>query len=164
MISSLILSLSSAPLAAQDGLGPVTQLPLPRFVSLKSGEANVRRGPGTDHRVDWVYVQRGTPLLITAEYENWRRVQDQDGAGGWIHFTLLTGVRTVVVVEPRIPLRADPDDNARIVAYAEKGVIGWIEKCRLEWCEITTEDGNGSYDGWLQKTGIWGVGAQEILE
>ena len=35
--------------------GPVTNLPLPRFVSLKTNEANARRGPDLSHRIDWVY-------------------------------------------------------------------------------------------------------------
>jgi len=33
----------------------------------------------------------------TAEYEHWRRVEDQDGAGGWVHYSLLSGVRSVLV-------------------------------------------------------------------
>ena len=35
--------------------------------------------------------------MITAEYGHWRRVQDRDGAGGWMHYTLLSGVRTAIV-------------------------------------------------------------------
>jgi len=70
-------------------LGPVTNLPLPRFVSLKGVKANVRRGPSQSHRIDWVLMHRGTPLQITAEFEHWRRVRDQDNVGGWIHIRCL---------------------------------------------------------------------------
>ena len=42
--------------------GPVTNLPLPRFVTLKAGEANVRRGPSLTHRIDWVFTAKGMPL------------------------------------------------------------------------------------------------------
>ena len=66
----------------EPGRGPVTNLPLPRYVTLKPGEANARRGPSLDQRVDWEFVQRGMPLEVTAEYGQWRRVRDADGAGG----------------------------------------------------------------------------------
>jgi SH3-like domain-containing protein len=65
--------------------GPVTGLPLPRYVSLKASEANVRRGPSLTHRIDWVFKRRDMPLRITAEFGHWRRVEDRDGAGGWVH-------------------------------------------------------------------------------
>jgi len=65
--------------------GSVTNLPLPRFVSLKGTEGNARRGPGLTHRIDWVFTRRDMPLEVTAEFENWRLVQDRDGAGGWVH-------------------------------------------------------------------------------
>ena len=72
--------------------GPVTNLPLPRFVSLKASEANVRRGPSLDHRIDWVFRHRDMPLRVTAEFGHWRRVEDNEGQGGWIYYTLLSGV------------------------------------------------------------------------
>ncbi len=163
-VAVVAIALAILPAAAQQAAGPVTNLPIPRYVSLKTNEANVRRGPGSNHRIDWVFVQRGTPLLVTAEFENWRRIQDQEGAGGWVHFTLLTGVRTVVVVNARITLHAEPAADARVVAYAERGVIGWIDACRLDWCEIDARDEDGRYSGWVRKSDVWGVGPSEILE
>ena len=61
--------------------GPVTNLPLPRYVSTKSTEVNVRRGPSLSHRIDWVFKRRAMPLEIIGEYGHWRRVRDRDGAG-----------------------------------------------------------------------------------
>ena len=71
---------------AEEERGSVTNLPLPRFVSLKSSEVNVRRGPSLTHRIDWVYKRRDLPVEVTAEYGHWRRVRDRDGAGGWVHY------------------------------------------------------------------------------
>lgn len=141
-------------------LGPVTNLPLPRFVSLKGVKANVRRGPSQSHRIDWVLMHRGTPLQITAEFEHWRRVRDQDNVGGWIHYSLLSGHRTVVVQGQRIPLHAEPSSASRTIALAEKDVIASVGTCLPEWCEIET----GGLKGWVMKTEIWGVGAGEIRE
>jgi SH3-like domain-containing protein len=83
--------------AATAGKGPVTNLPLPRFVSLKTDEGNARRGPSTAHKVDWVFTRRDMPLEVIGEYGHWRQVRDRDGATGWVHYALLSGVRTVIV-------------------------------------------------------------------
>ena len=72
-------------------LGPVTNLPMPRFVSMKASEGNVRRGPSLSHRIDWVYKRRNMPLMIVGEYGHWRQVRDRDGVGGWaVSYTHLT--------------------------------------------------------------------------
>ena len=76
-----LLFLTGAIAHAQEKRGQVTNLPLPRYVSMKAAEANVRRGPSLTHRVDWVFKRRSMPLQVTAEYGNWRKVQDRDGAG-----------------------------------------------------------------------------------
>jgi SH3-like domain-containing protein len=141
-------------------LGTETNLPLPRFVSLKTDEGNVRRGPSLSHRIDWVFVREDMPLMITAEYGHWRRVVDRDGLGGWVHYSLLSGSRSVIVDADLAPLRAQATDNAREVALLEAGVIARIDECGPSWCRVTA----GGYRGWLPKTALWGVGADEILD
>ena len=153
-------SVVSAQQASNAALGPVTNLPLPRFVSLKGVKANVRRGPSQSHRIDWVLMHRGTPLQITAEFEHWRRVRDQDNVGGWIHYSLLSGHRTIVIQGQRIPLHAEPIESSRTIALAEKGVIASVGACLPEWCEIETT----GFKGWIMKSAIWGVGQAEIRE
>jgi SH3-like domain-containing protein len=143
-----------------DRRGPVTNLPLPRYVSLKSAEGNVRRGPSLSHRIDWVYRHRALPLQITAEFGHWRRVVDRDGAGGWVHYSLLSGVRTVLVEEDMAALRAQPSDNAATVARAEAGVVARLGKCLPEWCRIIA----GGERGWIRKTAIWGVDPDEVRD
>lgn len=140
--------------------GPVTGLPLPRFVSMKAGEGNARRGPGTTHRVDWVFRHRDMPLMVTAEFEHWRRVQDADGAGGWMHFALLSGVRTVLVQAEMTALHVQPDPRAPVVAYLERGVVARVRQCRPEWCRLTVEGRRG----WAQRSGLWGVFAHETID
>ncbi|MEX2519918.1 MAG: SH3 domain-containing protein, partial [Paracoccaceae bacterium] len=87
--------------AVAQALGPETNLPLPRFVSLKTEKANIRRGPGLTHKVDWVFLKRGMPLEIVAEHGHWRKVRDVDGASGWVHHAMLRGERSAVVTAPR---------------------------------------------------------------
>jgi SH3-like domain-containing protein len=144
----------------QPDVGCVTNLPLPRYVSLKGNEGNARRGPGLTHRIDWVFTRAGMPLKITAEYENWRRVEDHEGAGGWVHYSLLSGVRSVLVTLDMAEFRSAPADDAPVVAQAEVGVIGRIMECNADWCRIALE----SQRGWVQKSAIWGVRPDEIID
>lgn len=146
---------------AGPGIGPVTRLPLPRYVSMRAESANARRGPSLDQRVDWEFVRRGLPLEITAEYGNWRRVRDAEGMGGWVHHTLLSGARTALVLGPeRATPREKPRLDARAVAFFEPGVIARIEACADDWCEIAA----AGVEGWVPRGAIWGVGPDETLD
>ncbi|NNE51910.1 MAG: aspartyl-trna synthetase [Sulfitobacter sp.] len=157
-----LLSVPSLPVAsaAAEEAGPVTKLPLPRFVSMKASEANVRRGPSLSHRIDWVFKRRDMPLRITAEHGHWRRVEDRDGMGGWIHYSLLSGARTVLVEQDMLALHARPDPDAPVMAALELGVVARLGDCVPEWCELRS----GGYKGWAPKARIWGVGPNEIRE
>lgn len=140
--------------------GAVTNLPLPRFVSLKGNEGNARRGPGLTHRIDWVFTRSGMPLKITAEYEHWRRVEDAEGVGGWVHYSLLSGVRSALVTADMADFHSRPDDNSEVILEAERNVVGWIEECEPDWCRLSV-DGE---EGWVAKTDLWGVTPGERVE
>jgi SH3-like domain-containing protein len=140
--------------------GAVTNLPLPRFVSLKTNEGNARRGPGLTHRIDWVFTRAGMPLKVTAEYENWRRIEDADGAGGWVHYSMLSGARTVLVTANMVNVLDAPDDAALVNFQAEAGVVGRVQECTADWCRIGVEGNRG----WVRKTALWGVEPGELVE
>lgn len=140
--------------------GSVTNLPLPRFVSMKSATGNVRRGPSLNHRIDWVFKRKGLPLEITAEYGHWRRIQFRDGSGGWVHYALLSGTRTVILEHDMVQALARPQAGAKVVASFELGVVAQLEACTLDLCEITA----GGYSGWVPKSALWGVYDYEIRE
>lgn len=140
--------------------GPVTNLPLPRFVSMKASEGFVRRGPSQTHRIDWVFRVRDTPLEITAEHGHWRRIRDREGAGGWMHYSLLSGTRTVINQTELLDIRAKPDPKALAVARLEAGVVARVLECRPDWCRIQSQ----GYRGWAQKSHLWGVLPDEILD
>lgn len=140
--------------------GPVTNLPLPRYVSLKGGEGNARRGPSLSHRIDWVFRHPGMPLRVVAEFGHWRRVEDQDGAGGWVHYSLLSGVRTAIITTDMAELRARADSNGSVLARAEAGAIVRLHECTRDWCRVS----GGGEKGWVPKTSLWGVDADELRE
>lgn len=140
--------------------GKVTNLPIPRFVSLKAEEGNVRRGPSLSHRIDWVFKRRNMPLRITGEHGHWRRVQDRDGQGGWVHYSLLSGARYVIIERDLTPLRTKPGRDAEVNAYAEAGVVARLGACELDWCRVTADGKRG----WVPKAALWGVRPEEIRD
>ncbi|MEZ5810475.1 MAG: SH3 domain-containing protein [Rhizobiaceae bacterium] len=141
-------------------------LPLPRFVSLKSGRVNLRIGPGRDYAVDWLYLKPGLPLEIIQEYDNWRRVRDSEGTEGWIYQSLLSGRRTGMAApwnkgkDANIPLQTEPEKDARVVAVIEPGAIGRIHLCNGEWCEMTF----AGHKGWIRQALVWGAYPGETYE
>jgi len=146
--------------ADDPGVGPVTGFPIPRYVSIKATVANARRGPSRSHRIDWVFQRRGMPVMVVAEHGHWRRVVDRDGAGGWIHYTLLSGERTAIVEVDRLPLYQRPDRAALVRAEAELGVIGSLRECRADWCEMEV----GGFRGWVEARALWGVDPGESFD
>lgn len=135
-----------------------TGLPLPRFVSIKTDEANARRGPHRSHRIDWVYRRAGLPVEIIDEYVHWRKIRDSEGQGGWMYYTLLSGQRTALVTE-QTPLRRLPDPEATSVAILDVDVVARIIECRPDWCRLRAR----GYRGWVQKSTIWGVREGEVF-
>ena len=145
-------------------MGRVSGLPVPRFVSTKSGRANVRRGPSFEYPIEWIYVRAGMPVEIIAEFDVWRRVRDRDGEVGWIHRTQLDARRMALVISEsageRIALRADAAAGARAVAFAEPGLIARLQECAGGWCRISAQRVNG----WVETHNLWGVYAREKFE
>jgi SH3-like domain-containing protein len=146
--------------AGAEEIGKVTKRPIPRYVSMKASEGNVRRGPSLTHRIDWVFKRRDMPLRITAEHGHWRRVEDRDGMGGWVHYSLLSGTRTVLIEKDMLTLHAHPDAQAPVMAALEMGVVAHVSECGGEWCLLKS----GGFRGWAPKARLWGVRAQEVFD
>ncbi len=158
----LVAGMAGGAAAAQDSgkRGQVTNLPMPRYVSMKANEGNVRRGPSLTHRIDWVFKRRDMPLQITAEHGHWRRVQDRDGAGGWVHYALLSGARTVLIEKDMLQVHAHPDPQSPITAAFELGVVARLGACVPDWCRISA----GGHRGWAEKKFMWGVRPDELRD
>ena len=164
-IVGLVLGASISPgHSAKDAAMTTSGLPIPRYVSLKSDHVNVRAGPTKDNDVAWVYTRPGLPVEITAEFENWRRVRDSEGAEGWVYHSLLSGRRTAVVTmkskNDLASLYESPDQTSAVTARLQAGVVTQIKKCTAKWCHVT---GNG-FDGWIEQQRLWGVYADEHVE
>lgn len=157
---SVALLLSAGTGLAEQKRGSITNLPIPRFVSTKSDECNVRRGPSLSHKVDWVFKRKGMPVEVTAEHGHWRRVRDRDGVGGWVHYSLLSGARNVIIDQDMQALYSRPDPDTHVAARLELGVIARIMECTEDWCRLNA----GGFKGWAPKAALWGVNADELID
>jgi SH3-like domain-containing protein len=133
-------------------------LPLPRFVSLKADEVNVRRGPGWDHAVAWVFRRIGLPVEVIAEYDVWRQVRDSEGATGWVIGSLLSGRRTVLIApwktdKRTIDILDAADRPGAVRAKLAPGVLGDVERCDGRWCRIDA----GGLSGYISQDLVWGA-------
>ncbi len=136
-----------------------TGLPLPRFAALRSDETNVRAGPGSRYPIDWVFKRKSMPVEIVAEYENWRKIRDWQGSGGWVHQSLLTGKRSVAVAGKEAILYKTPATSATEVARLQSEVICLVKSCNGEWCRVQV----GPHVGWIERAKVWGVYKGEVV-
>jgi SH3-like domain-containing protein len=155
------------PVRAAGNMG--SGLPVPRFVSLKSDQVNMRNGPGTEYPTAWVYRRAGLPLEVIKEFEGWRQVRDADGATGWVLQSFLSSRRTALVLPwelkegkeaPQVSIRANNSEKARDVAIIEAGVIANVHGCDSIWCDISV----GQYRGYIEQKKLWGVYEGEVLK
>ena len=147
---------------------PGSGLPVPRFVSLKSDRVHIRQGPGTDHKVLWVYRRAGLPVEIIKEFEGWRQVRDAEGATGWVLQSLVSGRRTSLILPweakaeplPQIALLTDAKAAAKPVVVVEAGVIAGIRTCDGRWCYVSVND----FRGYIEQKKLWGVYEGEVVK
>jgi len=137
-------------------------LPLPRFVSLRAGEVNLRTGPGIQYPVDWVYRKSGLPLQVIAEYKTWRKVSDWMGSQGWVHQTMLSSKRNFIVTGRTRTLLSRKKHDSRAIAKLQASVTGKIISCPAgsEFCHVEVE----GFEGWLARGDFWGVLKGESIE
>lgn len=136
-----------------------SQLPVPRFVSTRASEANLRVGPGKQYPVAWTFVKPDIPVEVTAEFGNWRRVRDIDGTTGWFHKSMLKSQRIGVVLPDEAILRRTNHATSAGQIRLARGVFVKINKCRNEWCNVTV----AKHKGWLLREELWGVYPEEKI-
>ena len=140
--------------------GSVTGLELPRYVSLKSNESNLRVGPSKNYPILIKYIISEYPLKVIEEYKDWRKVSDSQNNFGWIHKSLITGVRTGVIISDKEKnVNIFNIDNGIIIGEVSIGSIIKLNKCKKNWCLISKNKNKG----WIKKQYIWGVDKDEEL-
>lgn len=155
---------SSVPASAQSVTTGTSGLPVPRFVSLKSDRVNVRRGPGRDHEVVWIFVRAGLPVEVVQEFENWRRIRDSNGEEGWVFHSLLSGRRSALVAPwekvESLSVHVEADTASKVSAFVQPGVLADVHECANKWCRIGAE----TWSGWIEQKKLWGVYPDETMK
>lgn len=162
LLLTALAALLATPAVAQEDtsiLNP-SGMPIPRYVSLKSDEINVRVGPGKRYPIRYVYKRARLPVQIIEEFAHWRKIKDYEGANGWVHKNMLEGGRTAMIVDKPQNLYARPEVSDQPVMRAEPTVIGRVRACLPDWCLMEM----AGRDGWIRKADIWGVAREEVFE
>ena len=157
------LALSAALVAAAPIVSAAEVEPgekLPRFVSLRSDQVNLRVGPGGNYPIQWVLTRKEMPVEIIKEFDQWRMIRDWQGTEGWVHERMVSGKRGVVVKGGVRALHRLPDSASEVVARAEQGVVAHLIECRGGWCRIEAAD----ITGWVLRGEVWGVYPDEIVQ
>ena len=133
----------------------------PYWASISAGEALMRTGPGRNYPATWLYRRADLPIKVVETYPSWRKVQDPEGATGWMLVNLLSDTRTAIVTgdAPR-DMHEAPSSEARVVLRAEPGVVGRLSRCASGWCRLDVR-GRAAY---IRTDHLWGVDPDETID
>ena len=91
------------------------------------------------------------PIKQIDEIENWRRIIDAKNNSGWIHWSQLKPINSVIPLKDKI-LFKKPSNFSRPLANIKKGRVLVVKKCDRDWCKVETEQ----YEGWINNKYLWG--------
>jgi SH3-like domain-containing protein len=121
------------------------------FLSLKKNKVNVRYGPSFESPIKFVYNKINLPIKQIDKKENWRRIIDFKNNGGWIHWSQLKSINSIIPLKDKI-LYKKPSNFSKPLAKIKKGRVLIVQKCVDSWCKIKT----GKFKGWIKTNNIWG--------
>jgi SH3-like domain-containing protein len=138
----------------------------PFYASIKYRRANSHKGPGAQYKIACSYILPGVPVVVTAKYDNWRRIKDPDGDVSWIHKNQLSSKRSVIVVcESGANLMDGCGKTTNLIAHIKKNVIMTLLSVRGAWCKVEVRNGSDGkrYVGWIESEKAFGVCDNESL-
>ena len=123
------------------------------FLSLKKSEVNLRQGPSFKYPIKLIYKKKYLPVIILDKSGPWRKIKDFKNNTGWIHVALLSKKKSAINIKDNSILFKRSTIFSKPIAKLETGRLLLIQKCKIEWCKITS----GNYKGWIFKNALWGV-------
>ena len=99
----------------------------------------------------FVYNKINLPIKQIDKKENWRRIIDFKNNSGWIHWSQLKSINSIIPLKDKI-LYKKPSDFSKPLAKIKKGRVLVVQKCENSWCKIKT----GKFKGWIKINNIWG--------
>ena len=153
-----ILTLIFINTAIAENFGSQTGLKLPRYVSLKSNDSNIRVGPSKNYPIRIKYISENFPLKIVEEHNDWRRIIDYENNQGWIHKSLIKRQRNAIIQsESNETIYIFNIPDGKVIGEIDLKLIVNLDKCKLRWCLIT----KNNHKGWINKKYLWGVEKDE---
>ena len=135
-------------------------LDIPRFVSTKTNESNMRVGAGEDYPIVLTYTKKNMPVEIIEEYYDWRKVIDYEGNVGWLHKRLLKGNRFAIINTPyEEPSQILNKPQGKVIGKIGKRNIVKVNRCLEKWCYIVLNKNKG----WITKNNLWGIYDEEVF-
>ena len=122
------------------------------FLSLKKNKVNVRYGPSFETPIKYVYKKINLPIKQIDKKENWRRIIDVKNNSGWIHWSQLKKINSIIPLEDKI-LFKKPSNFSKPLAKIKKGRVLILQKCNGIWCKVKS----GNFKGWIKTDNIWGT-------
>ena len=122
------------------------------FLSLKKSKVNVRYGPSFNSPVKFVYKKINLPIKQIDKKENWRRIIDFKNNSGWIHWSQLKPINSVISLNEKI-LFKKPSNFSKPLAKIQTGRVLVLQKCIEGWCKIKSNN----FKGWIKTDNIWGL-------
>ena len=121
------------------------------FLSLKKNKVNVRYGPSFESPVKFIYKKINLPIKQIDKKENWRRIIDLKNNSGWIHWSQLKPINSIIPLNDKI-LFKKPTIFSKPLVKIKKGRVLVLQKCKINWCKIKS----GKFKGWIKTDNIWG--------
>ena len=121
------------------------------FLSLKKNKVNVRYGPSFDSPIKYIYKKVHLPIKQIDKKENWRRIIDSKNNSGWIHWSQLKKINSIILLEDKI-LFKNPSNFSKPIAKIKEGRLLLVQKCDNIWCKVKTDN----FNGWIKNQNIWG--------
>ena len=123
------------------------------FRTLRNDKVYLRQGPSFEYPIKIIYKKKFLPVLIQDKSENFRKIRDHENNTGWIHISQLSKKKAAITIDDDLILFNNSTIYSNPVAILKKGRLVRINKCKEEWCKIST----GEFKGWLQKKSLWGL-------
>ena len=122
------------------------------FLSLKKSKVNVRYGPSIESPIKFVYRKINLPIKQIDKKENWRRVIDLKNNSGWIHWSQLKPINSIIPLKDKI-LFKKPSNFSKPLAKIQRGRVLVLKKCKEGWCKIKSN----KFNGWIKTDNVWGL-------
>ena len=121
------------------------------IVCVRAPRANLRAGPGPQHRINW-QINRHMPLKLLAQQGSWLKVEDLNQEIHWIAVRLVSNkFPCIAIAKPSAQIRQGPSSRAPLLFVIEKNTPFRVIKQQENWLQLDYYQ----QDIWVHDTLVW---------